>query len=128
MLAGENFMYILYFQEPGVAEENLGKDVRFSIRGFMYVASGDIDPSEIQWGQHGRDATMTDHFVDPPTLPTWLTEADVDFYVGEFERVGFRGGLNWYRNIDRTWELTAGVGRRGRSHLPPCSSRATATG
>jgi pimeloyl-ACP methyl ester carboxylesterase len=108
MIAGENFMYILYFQEPGVAEENLGKDVRFSIRGFMYVASGDVDLSEIQWGQHGRDATMTDHFVDPTTFPAWLTDEDIDFYVGEFERVGFRGGLNWYRNIDRTWELTAG--------------------
>jgi pimeloyl-ACP methyl ester carboxylesterase len=100
-------MYILYFQEPGVAEENLGKDVRFTIRGFMYVGSGDIDPSENQWGRLGRDATITDAFVDPATLPAWLTEADVDFYVGEFERVGFRGGLNWYRNIDRTWELTA---------------------
>jgi len=111
LLAGENFMYILYFQEPGVAEENLGKDVRFTIRGFMYVGSGDIDPSENQWGRLGRDATITDAFVDPATLPAWLTEADVDFYVGEFERVGFRGGLNWYRNIDRTWELTAAWAR-----------------
>ena len=107
MIAGENFMYILYFQEPGVAEADLGKDVRKTIRGFMYVASGDVDRSEIQWGRHGRDATMTDHFVDPEVLPSWLTDADIDFYTGEFERVGFRGGLNWYRNIDRTWELTA---------------------
>jgi pimeloyl-ACP methyl ester carboxylesterase len=27
--------------------------------------------------------------------------------VGEYRRTGFRGGLNWYRNIDRNWELTA---------------------
>jgi pimeloyl-ACP methyl ester carboxylesterase len=40
-------------------------------------------------------------------LPHWLTEADVDFYVGEFARTGFRGPLNWYRNIDRNWELLA---------------------
>jgi pimeloyl-ACP methyl ester carboxylesterase len=40
------------------------------------------------------------------TLPTWLTEADLDFYANEFKRTGFRGGLNWYRNIDRIWELT----------------------
>ena len=107
MAFGETFMYILYFQEPGVAEADLEKDVRKTIRGFMYVASGDIDASEITWGQRGRDATMSDHFVDPAVLPSWLTGADVDFYTGEFERVGFRGGLNWYRNIDRTWELTA---------------------
>ncbi len=42
----------------------------------------------------------------PETLPAWLTEADLDFYANEFKRTGFRGGLNWYRNIDRIWELT----------------------
>ena len=45
--------------------------------------------------------------IDPPTLPAWLTEADIDFYAAEFARTGFRGGLNWYRNIDRNWELLA---------------------
>jgi len=44
------------------------------------------------------------------TLPSWLKEADIDFYVREFERTGFRGGLNWYRNIDRNWELLAPFG------------------
>jgi pimeloyl-ACP methyl ester carboxylesterase len=40
-------------------------------------------------------------------LPSWLGQAEIDFYAGEFARVGFRGGLNWYRNIDRNWELLA---------------------
>jgi len=44
---------------------------------------------------------------NPPSLPSWITEADVDFYAAEFARTGFRGGLNWYRNIDRNWELLA---------------------
>ena len=43
----------------------------------------------------------------PSSLPNWITEADIDFYVAEFQRSGFRGGLNWYRNIDRNWELLA---------------------
>jgi pimeloyl-ACP methyl ester carboxylesterase len=43
----------------------------------------------------------------PATLPAWITEADVDFYAAQFARSGFRGGLNWYRNIDRNWELLA---------------------
>jgi pimeloyl-ACP methyl ester carboxylesterase len=47
--------------------------------------------------------------ANPASLPHWLTEADVDFYVGEFARTGFRGGLNWYRNMDRNWELLAPV-------------------
>jgi hypothetical protein len=44
-----------------------------------------------------------DPIETPKTLPSWLTDADVDFYTGEFARTGFRGGLNWYRNIDRNW-------------------------
>ena len=45
--------------------------------------------------------------MDPRSLPLWLTEADIEFFAGEFTRTGFRGGLNWYRNIDRNWELLA---------------------
>ena len=45
--------------------------------------------------------------VAPVRLPSSLTETDIDFYVGPFKRTGFRGGLSWYRNIDRTWELLA---------------------
>jgi len=44
---------------------------------------------------------------NPETLPPWLKDADVDFYVQQFQHSGFRGGLNWYRNIDRNWELMA---------------------
>lgn len=43
----------------------------------------------------------------PAVLPHWVTEADVDVYAQAFARSGFRGPLNWYRNIDRNWELTA---------------------
>jgi pimeloyl-ACP methyl ester carboxylesterase len=42
----------------------------------------------------------------PETLPAWLTEADLDFFTDEFKRTGFRGGLNWYRNMDTNWKLT----------------------
>ena len=45
--------------------------------------------------------------IDPSTLPPWLTEADIDVFAREFAHTGFRGGLNWYRNIDRNWELLA---------------------
>ncbi len=37
----------------------------------------------------------------------FLTPEDFEVYAGAFEKTGFRGGLNWYRNFDRNWELTA---------------------
>jgi pimeloyl-ACP methyl ester carboxylesterase len=54
-----------------------------------------------------RKAGLLGGMVDPQELPSWLTAADLDYYASEFARTGFRGGLNWYRNIDRSWELLA---------------------
>lgn len=107
MLAGENFFYILYFQEPGVAEAELDADPRATVRRMLYSASGDPPPAERWRPGLPKDAKFLDATTDPAVLPAWLTEADIDFYAAEFQRTGFRGGLNWYRNMDRTWELMA---------------------
>jgi pimeloyl-ACP methyl ester carboxylesterase len=104
--------YQLYFQAPGVAEAELERDVRATISRVLYSASGDL-PRDASGGRSGevgmvpRRGGFLSRMVDPPSLPAWLTEADVDFYAGEFARTGFRGGLSWYRNIDRNWELLA---------------------
>ncbi|MCZ2109022.1 MAG: alpha/beta hydrolase [Dehalococcoidia bacterium] len=103
-LFGNNFFYILYFQEPGRAEAEFEADVRKTMRMILFSASGDLPPRERQQLQKG--AKFLDQMEDPTTLPPWLTEQDIDYYTGEFERSGFRGGLNWYRNMDRNWELT----------------------
>lgn len=106
-MAGENFFYILYFQEPGVAEAELEQDVRSTMRRFLYSASGDTKPGE-QWrAALPKNAKFLDATINPERMPAWVSDADLDFFVAEFERTGFRGGLNWYRNMDRTWELMA---------------------
>jgi len=100
--------YQLYFQEPGVAEADLDPNVRTSFRIGRINVSGDAPPRPQPFGmvplQGGLFARVP---PVPPPLPAWLTEADVDYYTSEFTRTGFRGGLNWYRNIDRNWELLA---------------------
>src|SRR6516164_4962442 len=94
--------YQLYFQTPGVAEAELERDVHRTIGAILYSASADAPAREGSVVAAGTVGMAT-----PAVLPPWLTAADVDFYVGEFARTGFRGGLNWYRNIDRNWELLA---------------------
>ena len=42
----------------------------------------------------------------PRGLPDWLTRNDLDYVVSEFEESGFRGGINYYRNFQRNWEIT----------------------
>jgi pimeloyl-ACP methyl ester carboxylesterase len=98
--------YQLYFQQPGIAERELGSDVRHTLRTVLYGASGDAPPAQ-QMTMVPRGGGFLSSLTDPAQLPGWLRPEDLDFYVAEFERTGFSGGLNWYRNIDRNWELLA---------------------
>jgi len=97
----DRFFYMLYFQEPGVAEAELEADVRRSMRLFLYFASGDAPPN---FATKPKDSKFLDGMPEPAQLPGWLTQADLDYFTAEFERAGFRGGLNRYRNMDRDWE------------------------
>jgi pimeloyl-ACP methyl ester carboxylesterase len=99
--------YQLYFQEPGVAEADLEFNVRASVGGVLLQLSGDAPAGTADFSMVPKQRALRARGGASAPLPTWLTEADVGFYAGEFSRTGFRGGLNWYRNIDRNWEILA---------------------
>jgi pimeloyl-ACP methyl ester carboxylesterase len=102
--------YQLYFQQPGVAEAELERDPRLSVFTMLYGGSGDAPRGSgagTGVGMVPREGGFLRGGLVPETLPAWLSAADVDFYAGEFKRSGFRGALNYYRNIDRNWELLA---------------------
>lgn len=103
---GERFMYMLYFQTPGVAEAELERDPRATIVRMLYAISGDA-PAGTGFRDKKKGAKFLDGMPEPAALPAWLGAGDVAFYADQFRRTGFRGGLNWYRNLDRTWELMA---------------------
>jgi pimeloyl-ACP methyl ester carboxylesterase len=105
-LFGEHFFYILYFQEPGVADAELNGDPARTIRRMLggLKASGDQD-AIIRMATPGPEGFI-DRLPEPDGLPGWITEAEIDHYISEFTRTGFTGGLNWYRNFDRNWMLT----------------------
>ena len=105
--------YQLYFQTSGVAEAELEADAGISLRKILFSGSGDVPrrnpgaSSSSGVGMVPRAGGFLTRMPNPETLPAWLSDADVDFYVQQFQYSGFRGGLNWYRNIDRNWELMA---------------------
>ena len=104
--AGKSDYYYLYFQEQA-AEDEFARDARFTLRRILYIGSGDT-PREHKMSMYvDRTKGFLGASREPVPLPAWLTEADSDVFAAEYARSGFRGGLNWYRNIDRNWELTA---------------------
>jgi pimeloyl-ACP methyl ester carboxylesterase len=102
---GDAEFYISYFQQPGRAEAEIEPDIRGWLQGCYASLSGDTMPSE--GASHvfyiPPGTRMRDRFVSGE-LPAWLSDDDLDVYVEEFERTGFTGALNRYRNVDRDWE------------------------
>lgn len=109
----EDLLYTLYFQEPGVAEAEFGADVRRALRRILFAASGEAGPRKPGDGTPNpfamvsRKAGLLAGLPDPQVLPDWLSETDLDTYVDAFVTSGFEGGLNYYRNLDRNWQLQA---------------------
>jgi pimeloyl-ACP methyl ester carboxylesterase len=98
----DTFFYIDYFQDVGVAERELEADPRRSMKLILYNIGGEGAAIGTFAGKP-KTQGLLDGMVDPETLPAWLTDADLDFYGGEFAKAGFRGGINRYRNMDRDW-------------------------
>ncbi len=105
-IAGDQEFYQLYFQEPGKAEVDLEANVKKTIAMSFYAASGEAKPEESWNPFFSKSQKFFDADSVAEKLPSWLKEEELNYFVKEFERTGFRGGLNWYRNIDRNWELT----------------------
>lgn len=103
--------YTLYFQEPQVAEAEFSRDVSLTLRKLICAASGEAGPRKAgdatpnPFGMVQRSMGLLASLPDPVQLPAWLPSQDFDRLVREFQASGFTGGLNYYRNLDRNWEL-----------------------
>jgi pimeloyl-ACP methyl ester carboxylesterase len=101
---GITTFYMQYFQKPGVAEAEFERDIEATLRRVYFSGSGDA-PERASFGVLKEGGGFLDSTIDPEVLPAWMSAEDIAYYAGEFRRAGFRGGLNWYRNLTRSWEL-----------------------
>lgn len=102
--------YTHYFNEPGIAEEEFERDISATLRAIYFAASGDAGPRDDPatpnpFGMVAAGRGLLDSLPVPQTLPAWLTPSDLAAFVQSYTASGFRGGLNYYRNLDRNWAL-----------------------
>ena len=102
---GDNFFYILYFQEPGIAEKEFDADPR-AILSRLYLSPGSPREAPVLTDPKRAAGGWVPRLGAPKGLPGWLTNDDLDYYVNEFKEAGFRGGINYYRNFGRNWDTT----------------------
>ncbi len=101
---GIHNFYWQYFQEPGVAEAEFEADIEAALRRIHFSGSGD-GPPRATFGMIDAGKGFLGNTVEPPSLPAWMDADDLAYYASQFRHSGFRGGLNWYRNMTRNWEL-----------------------
>ena len=102
---GDNFFYILYFQEPGVAEKEFDADPR-AILSRLYLSPASPREAPVVTDPKRAAGGWIPRLGAAKSLPGWLTTDDLDYYVNEFKEAGFRGGINYYRNFQRNWDTT----------------------
>lgn len=109
MMAQGHFNYILYFQSAGVAEAELDADVRRTLRGFMQAPDRARLEQLLAAGPQVMGPASGGLLERLPDAPPggFLSSEDFEVFAAAFARTGFRGGLNWYRNLDFNWETTA---------------------
>ena len=102
MFDDDDKMYMLWFQQPEVPESVMDGNVREMFERLMI---GGIDPAVLLEANVGRaegmDFNPFRNIADmEPMGETFAEPAELDHYVEVFERTGFRGAINWYRNMD----------------------------
>lgn len=102
----DQFFYIVYFQDPGVADAELGSDAARTMRRMLCGARVDPNADVSAMSMAADAGGFVDRMPETEGLPDWLSQAELDFYSAEFARTGFTGGINWYRNMDANWRAT----------------------
>ena len=105
--AGMTRFYWFHFQAEGLAEAEFARDPEATFRRLFATgarADAAAAASALDIPEGGGFLTK---LPDPGAPPPWLDAETFAAFVATYRRTGFRGGLNWYRNIDRNWALTA---------------------
>ena len=104
------FFYQLYFQKEGIAEAEFENDLQRALKMTYTNSDGRGMASALEKSQSGLnpqkgpDATFLEGMEEFDTLPDWLTQEDIDYFVSQFEISGLRGPLNRYRAQNIDWE------------------------
>ncbi|MCR9106473.1 MAG: alpha/beta hydrolase [Gammaproteobacteria bacterium] len=99
----QHFLHIEYFREPPRADQELAAQPRRFLHKVFHTLSG--SGNYFDCFKHPPGTGYIEAMAEPPPLPwPWLSELELEFFVSEYSRSGFTGGLNWYRSMDLKWQ------------------------
>ena len=101
---GGDFYIVHFNRQPGVADAAFANNARQLLTN-MYRTK--VWESPVERGPGMGMINMS--LQEAPRGEAFMSDEELDYFVNAFERTGFTGGINWYRNFTRNWETTEGV-------------------
>jgi pimeloyl-ACP methyl ester carboxylesterase len=103
--------YVAWFQVPDLAESIMDQHVRTIVSKIMRTAPPLAEVFAVAFADGKLNMNP---FLDIESMPALgellLSDEDLEHYVAAFTDTGFRGGINWYRNIDNNARAHPDVG------------------
>ena len=112
------FMYRMYAFRPGCEVEEGTPE--YDIKGLMFPPRGNDEHDRARTLDATSAPGLWQRIPRPKTPPAWLSSEDLQYLTMEFQRAGFHGGLCYYRNLDKNYELAKQLlsGKDDRIHRP----------
>lgn len=111
------FAYQLYFQEPGVAEKELERDLTQTFNAVFRTCKDKSEKNAMYSTEKvGRETGFLGASDGSPS--DLMAEAELQRYIDTYEQHGFAGPLNWFRNMEINWR--AGEKFQGKTLDMPC--------
>ena len=98
---GGNFYIVHFNRQPGVADAVFDADVQRFLNNLYRAGQWNEPVPDLGPGMMLINLAQTDN---PPGAPI-MSDEELQVFVKAFEHSGFTGGINWYRNFTRNWEI-----------------------
>ncbi len=99
-ILGSDFYFVHFNRQPGVADAVLEENTSQFLRN-MYRKNVPLE--EPQPGMAMINLAREKTPLGEPVM----SDSELAVFVSAFQTAGFTGSINWYRNLDRNWDLLA---------------------
>ncbi|MCG7437845.1 alpha/beta fold hydrolase [Lysinibacillus fusiformis] len=99
---GDDYYFVHFNKQPGVADAVLDENAAQFLRN-LYRKNV---PS--QGSVEGMEMINLAKATQPLGEPV-MSDDDLSVYITAFNKTGFTPSINWYRNLNRNWDLLGGV-------------------
>jgi pimeloyl-ACP methyl ester carboxylesterase len=102
LILGSDYYFVHFNRQPGVADAILDENAARFLRNLYRK---DVPLQETEPGMAMINLARAETALGEPLM----SDDDLAVYISAFEKSGFAGGINWYRNLDRNWHLLGAV-------------------